>query len=85
MRDLLTRLVDRRAQLDLGAFLGEAIEATHFLFQLFDQGADDRIIESITKRMFEIVEQLSQRTEANLAAFVESTKPSSTSMLIPAS
>ena len=72
LRDIVELLADRRAQLDLGLFVAEALERTHFLYQLFDQGADVRIIESITKRIFEIVEQLTLRNESNLAAFVES-------------
>ncbi|MEE9270498.1 MAG: PD-(D/E)XK nuclease family protein, partial [Candidatus Krumholzibacteria bacterium] len=71
LRDLLEDLEDRRGRLDLPTFLVQAMELTQFHYQLFDEGADLRIIESVSKRIFELIEDLVQKREASLAAFLE--------------
>ncbi len=71
LRDALEDLGHRRAELDLAAFITGALEYTQFFYHMFSEGADLRAIDSVSKRILELVEQLVQRNEANLAAFLE--------------
>jgi DNA helicase-2/ATP-dependent DNA helicase PcrA len=71
LRRALEELEHRRSQVDLAAFVTDAMEYTQFLYQLFSEGADLRVVDSISKRVWELIEQLFQRNEANLAAFLE--------------
>lgn len=71
LRELLEELGGLRGQLDLSAFVVHVMERAQFFYQLFDQGADLRIVESVSKRLFEMVENLLQKNEANLSALLE--------------
>lgn len=71
LREALEDLAHKRAQLDLAAFVTECMEYTQFFYRLFAEGADLRIVDSITKRVLELVDQLGERNEANLATFLE--------------
>jgi ATP-dependent exoDNAse (exonuclease V) beta subunit len=42
-----------------------------FFFHFFDGGADERLIQSVTKTLFDLIDGLERRNEANLAAFLE--------------
>jgi len=67
----LEDLDGRRARLDLPAFVTEAMELTQFFYQLFAGGADMPSVDTISGRMFELVEYLIGRNEANVAALIE--------------
>lgn len=71
LREALEDLDHRRSQSDLSAFVTEAMEYTQYFYHLFDAGADFRAVDSISKRVFELVENVTQRNEANLAALLE--------------
>jgi DNA helicase-2/ATP-dependent DNA helicase PcrA len=71
LRDALADLNDKWSMLDLGTFITEAMEYTQFFYRMFAEGADLRVVDSISKRIFELVEQLTHRHEANLAALLE--------------
>ncbi len=71
LRSLLEVLRFRRSRLDLPAFISEALELGPYFFHFFDGGADERLIQSVTKTIFDLVEGLERRNEANLAAFLE--------------
>jgi DNA helicase-2/ATP-dependent DNA helicase PcrA len=71
LRDALEDLSQKRGELDLASFITEALEYTQFFYHMFAGGADLRAIDSVLKRILELVEHLVQRNEANLAAFLE--------------
>ncbi len=72
LRDALEELDHARSHLDLSDFVTEAMEYTQFFYSLFDAGADLRVVDSVSKRVFELVVNATERREANLAALVES-------------
>ncbi|UCG52960.1 MAG: ATP-dependent helicase [Candidatus Latescibacterota bacterium] len=72
IKSLLEELRIRRANLDLSSFVSDAMELTHYYFQFFGCGADDRLVESVSKILFDLVDELVEKNEGNLAAFLES-------------
>jgi DNA helicase-2/ATP-dependent DNA helicase PcrA len=72
LRDALEELDHARSHLDLSDFVTEAMEYTQFFYSLFDAGSDLRVVDSVSKRIFELVVNATERREANLAALIES-------------
>jgi len=71
LADLLIDLNTRREGLDLRAFIHDALEVTQFYFYSFHEGADARFVDSLTKVVVEVAEDLMGRRDGTLAAFVE--------------
>lgn len=71
LRNFLETLEERRGRSDLPAFITQAMDLAQFYYRLFDEGADTRIVDSVSKRVFELIEHLVQKGEPNLAAFIE--------------
>lgn len=71
LRDFLATLDYQRSQMDLATFITEALGLTQFYYRLFDEGGDVRLVGSLSRRIFELIEQLIQKGEPNLAAFIE--------------
>jgi len=71
LRALIGELRVKRLTLDLPAFLTQALEAAPFYYHLFEEGADNRLVEAVLEMLVGLVDCLVERNEANLAAFVE--------------
>jgi superfamily I DNA/RNA helicase/CRISPR/Cas system-associated exonuclease Cas4 (RecB family) len=71
LRALLRDLRVRRLTLDLPSFVSLALEEGPFYYHLFGEGADDRLVEAVTETLVSVVDNLVERGEANLAAFIE--------------
>jgi superfamily I DNA/RNA helicase/CRISPR/Cas system-associated exonuclease Cas4 (RecB family) len=71
LRSLLGVLRARRLTLDLAAFVTLTLEEAPFYFQLFAEGADERLVEAVTRTVVDLAGRLVDRNEANLSAFVE--------------
>ena len=68
---LLHGLRVQRLALDLPSFVSLALEEGPFYYHLFSEGADDRLVEAVTETLVSLVDNLVERGEANLAAFIE--------------
>jgi superfamily I DNA/RNA helicase/CRISPR/Cas system-associated exonuclease Cas4 (RecB family) len=71
LRSLLHDLRLRRLTLDLPSFVSLALEEGPFYCHLFGEGADRRLVEAVTETLVYLVDRLVERSEANLAAFIE--------------
>ncbi|MCZ6767232.1 MAG: ATP-dependent DNA helicase [bacterium] len=71
LADLVRDLDARREVLDLRTFIHDALEATHFYFHSFHEGADARFVDALTKVVVDVAEDLMRRRDGTLAAFVE--------------
>jgi ATP-dependent exoDNAse (exonuclease V) beta subunit len=71
LREALEVLDERRSYSDLTTFVTEAMEYTQYFYHLFQAGADLHAVASVSKRVFELVENVTQRNERNLAAVLE--------------
>ena len=71
LRSLLHDLRVRRLTLDLPSFVSLALEEGPFFYHLFGEGADDRLVEAVTETLVSVVDSLVERSESNLAAFIE--------------
>jgi DNA helicase-2/ATP-dependent DNA helicase PcrA len=71
LRGFLEKLDHSRSHLDLPAFVTEALASTQFYYRLFDEGGDLRLVGSLSRRIFELIEHLAQKGEPNVAALIE--------------
>lgn len=71
LRALLDELRESRLTLELPAFISRALEAGPFYCSLFDEGADEKLVETAVRKIVELVDGLVLRGEGNLAALIE--------------
>lgn len=71
LRSLVEDLRVKRLTLDFPAFVSYALEAGPFYYGLFEDGADERLVESVLETLFDLVDRLVARGEGNLASFCE--------------
>jgi DNA helicase-2/ATP-dependent DNA helicase PcrA len=71
LRDLIAEMKASYASLDLPEFVAHALEISQFYYQFFEGGADQKIVDTTTKRIVELTELLVLRGESNLAALME--------------
>jgi DNA helicase-2/ATP-dependent DNA helicase PcrA len=72
LKEMLDDLNASRSSCDLPGFILEAMERTHYLFQLFSEGADTRLVQATSNEILHLVDSLIKKNESDLAAFIES-------------
>jgi len=70
--ELIDKLASRRNEVDFPSFVVDACEISQFYYRFFAAPADVALVESATKTIVGLVENLVGRREGNLTVFLES-------------